>query len=29
LEDLIVPTTPWHGFQPLLNPSSPKVAQQQ
>jgi hypothetical protein len=25
LEDLIVPTTPWHGFQPLLNPSSPKV----
>jgi hypothetical protein len=25
LEDLIVPTTPCHGFQPLLNPSSPKV----
>jgi hypothetical protein len=25
LEDLIVPTTPCHGFQPLLNPSSTKV----
>jgi len=25
LEDLIVPTTPCHGFQPLLTPSSPKV----
>ncbi|KAF8728674.1 hypothetical protein HU200_017945 [Digitaria exilis] len=24
LEDLIVPTTPCHGFQPLLTPSSPK-----
>ncbi|KAK3151619.1 hypothetical protein QOZ80_3AG0248220 [Eleusine coracana subsp. coracana] len=24
LEDLIVPTTPCHGFQPLLQPSSPK-----
>jgi hypothetical protein len=26
LEDLIVPTTPYPGFQPLLTPSSPKVA---
>ncbi|KAL6902089.1 hypothetical protein ACP4OV_004965 [Aristida adscensionis] len=24
LEDLIVPTTPCHGFQPLVTPSSPK-----
>lgn len=24
LEDLIVPTTPCHGFEPLLTPSSPK-----
>ncbi|CAN6325225.1 unnamed protein product [Urochloa humidicola] len=24
LEDLIVPTTPCHGFQPLLTPSSPR-----
>uniref|UniRef100_A0A0A9EF57 CCT domain-containing protein n=1 Tax=Arundo donax TaxID=35708 RepID=A0A0A9EF57_ARUDO len=24
LEDIIVPTTPCHGFQPLLTPSSPK-----
>lgn len=25
LEDLIVPTTPCHGFEPLLTPPSPKV----